>query len=151
MSDPATDAYLGLLAAYEPEIKEVALAVRTLVLEEAPTAAELPFDVMNAVAAGYSFTGKPKDSFVHIAAYSGWVNLGFNKGSEFADPGCILRGEGKWVRHIRISSLSDVERPIVRKFVKEAVRRAKRYVPVVIETKPVVRAISKRRRRPRQR
>lgn len=71
---------------FEPRIGELALAVRKLVLEEAPEASELIYDAYNAVASGYSFTGRPSDAFIHVAVYAKWVNFGFDRGSSPEDP-----------------------------------------------------------------
>ena len=132
MIPPPAKEYLDLLAAFEPRIMELTLAVRAIVLEEAPGAFELLYDVSNAVAAAYTFTAKPSHAFIHIAAYSSWVNLGFNKGVDLPDPGCILRGDGTWIRHIRLSSIADSERVSVRKLVQEAVLRAPRPATVIL-------------------
>src|SRR2546425_948975 len=79
---PPNPKYQQFLSPYEPRIRDLALRTRPLVLEEAPDSMELIYDAYNAVATGYSFTGRPSDSFIHIAVYSRWVNLGFNRGSE---------------------------------------------------------------------
>src|ERR1044071_6046281 len=123
---PPSPDYLQFMRPYSPEILELALATRRLVLEEAPDAVELIYDAYNAVVAGYSFTGRPGDAFIHIPAYPKWVNLGFHRGSELADPEGVLQGSGRWIRHIRIAELSDLERPMVRDFVRAAIARAKR-------------------------
>src|SRR5438874_12679647 len=110
--------YLEFLSPFEPRITELALAARALVLEEAPDAAELIYDAYNAVATGFSFTGRPSDAFIHIAVYARWVNLGFNRGSTLDDPAGVLQGSGRWVRHIRISELADLDKPAMRAFIK---------------------------------
>ena len=144
--------YLEFLAPYGPRIARLAIAIRKLVLEESPGATELIYDAYNAVATGYSFTGRPGDSFIHIAAYAGWVNLGFNRGSQLDDPKSQLRGSGRWIRHIRISELEDLEAPAARAFVKAAVARAERPEAkarkVPSTGKSVVRAIYAKKRRP---
>jgi hypothetical protein len=76
------------------------------------------------VSAGYSFTGRPSDSFIHIAAYAHWVNLGFNHGVDLDDPDGVLQGSGRQVRHMRISELADVRKPVVRAFVRAAIAHA---------------------------
>lgn len=151
MSRPPSDDYLRFLSAYDPSITRLALAVRAIVLAEAPDAIELVYDAYSAVAAGYTFTGRPSDIFIHIAAYKSWVNLGFNRGSELSDPGCLLRGEGRYIRHIRISSIADVERPFVRRFVQAAVAAAPRASAETAKPEPVtvVRSMYKKKRRPR--
>jgi hypothetical protein len=151
---PPNAEYLRFLSAYEPRITEIALAVRKLVLEEAPGATELIYDAYNAVAAGYSFTGRPSDAFIHIAAYAGWVNLGFNRGSQLDDPRGLLQGSGRWIRHLRISAPADLEEPAVRAFVKQTVAGADRPDPADSKSKTasksVVRAIYPKRRRPKK-
>ena len=129
----------------------MALATRRLVLEEAPGAVELIYDAYNAVVAGYSFTGRPSDAFIHIPVYPKWVNLGFHRGSELDDPQRVLQGSGRWVRHIRISELADLERPMVRNFVRAAVARAKRPEAQagVKKGQSIVRAVYPKRRRPK--
>src|SRR5439155_19545269 len=108
---PPTAEYLEFLAPFERRVIDLALAARALVLEEAPDAVELLYDAYNAVAAGYSFTGRPSDAFIHIAAYAKWVNLGFHRGSELDDPHGLLQGSGRWIRHIRIAAPADADRP----------------------------------------
>jgi hypothetical protein len=144
---PPNRDYLKFLAVYGPEITALALAVRKLVLEEAAGAAELIYDAYNAVASGYSFTGRPSDACIHIAVYAKWVNLGFNRGVDLSDPQGILQGAGRQVRHIRIASEADLDRAFVRRFVKAAVARAIR-PEKPIEGASEVRAIYPRRRRP---
>ena len=147
---PPRREYLEFLSVYEPRITQLALAVRTLVLSEAPEAVELIYDAYNAVAAGYSFTGRPSDAFIHIAAYASWVNLGFNHGADLDDPGGLLRGTGRQVRHIRIAEAGDVRKPAIRAFIRDAIRRAARPEGrAEAAGTSVVRAIYEKRRRPR--
>jgi hypothetical protein len=145
---PPKREYLNFLSPFEPRIRKLALAVRKLVLEEARGATELIYDAYNAVATGYSFTGRPSDACIHIAVYAHWVNLGFNRGSQLADPQRVLQGAGRWVRHIRIAEWPDLEKPVVRAFVKAAVAQAERPDAPVGKSKSVVRAIYAKKRRP---
>src|ERR1700730_4808843 len=118
---PPNAEYIRFLSPFETRVTELALATRALVLAEAPDSTELIYDAYNAVATGYSFTGRPSDAFIHIAVYANWVNLGFNRGSELDDPQRMLQGSGRWIRHIRIAEQQDLERPTVRAFVKAAI------------------------------
>jgi hypothetical protein len=151
---PPRPEYIRFLSLFGPGVTRLALAVRQLVLEEAPASTELIYDAYNAVATGYSFTGRPSDAFVHIAVYAHWVNLGFNWGVDLPDPQGVLEGSGRRVRHIRISQPADLEKPIVRRLVRAAAARAKRPHPKTGQAvKPggsVVRAIYARKRRPVQ-
>jgi hypothetical protein len=112
---------LAHLARYDPHISHLTLALREMVLEEAPDAIE---SVVNgyAVAIGFSFTGKPiKDGFCHIVTYNGHVNLGFNRGALLPDPNRVLAGTGKAIRHMTIRNQSDLDRPAVRRYLQAAI------------------------------
>ena len=76
MIRPPDRQLLGYLAAYNPHVSDLTLALREVVLEEAPDAIE-SISRGYAPAMGVSFTGKPlKDGFCHIVTYETHVNLG---------------------------------------------------------------------------
>ena len=147
---PPLPEYLSFLKPYSAEVRDLALATRALVFEEAPDASELIYDAYNAVASGYTFTGRPSDAFIHIAVYAKWVNLGFNRGSQLQDTFQMLQGSGRWVRHIRISELADLKQPAIRALVKQSIAQAERPAKATATAAPksVVRAIYPKRRRP---
>lgn len=123
MVRPPDRRLLDSLAPYDPHIANLALALREVVLEEAPEAIESLVDGY-AVAIGFSFTGKPlKDGFCHVVAYPNRVNLGFNRGALLADPDGALDGSGKLIRHIRIENHEDLDRPLVRRFLRAAIQK----------------------------
>ena len=114
---------LDYLAAYDPHVASLFLALREIVLEEAPAAIE-SISMGYALAIGFSFTGKPlKDGFCHIVACKSWVNLGFNRGTLLPDPGKILLGTGKLIRHITFRNHDDLERPVVRRYLQAAIQQ----------------------------
>jgi hypothetical protein len=114
---------LNYLAPYDPRIANLALALREIVLDEAPEAFE---SLVNgyAVAIGFSFTGKPlKDGFCHVVTYKNCVNLGFNRGALLADPDGALEGSGKLIRHLRVHNHDELDRPIIRRLVRAAIEQ----------------------------
>src|SRR6266446_6458036 len=115
---PPNPEYLKFLSPFEDRIRDLALETRALVIVEAPDSTELIYDAYNAVATGYSFTGRPSDAFIHVAVYARWVNLGFNQGSQLNDPNRVLQGTGRWIRHIRIPDLAALEKPGLRALVR---------------------------------
>jgi Domain of unknown function (DU1801) len=106
-------------------IQSLTLAVRKLILEEAPDASEFIYEVYT-IADHFTFTERPGDAFVFTTAHANWVNLGFNFGSLLPDPGGLLRGEGKWIRHVRIAQTADLDVPGVRELVTAAITQAER-------------------------
>lgn len=123
MTRPPGRQLLSYLASYDPHVSDMMLALRDIVLEEAPRAIESIVKGY-AVSIGFSFTGKPlKDGFCHIVAYKSHVNLGFNRGALLADPNKVLAGNGKSIRHITIHNQSELERPFVRRYLQAAIEQ----------------------------
>jgi len=116
----APEELLEFLAAFAPGISKLFLATRRTVLMAAPEANELVYDAYNAVTAAYSFSGRLKEAFCHVAAYSGHVNLGFNRGAELPDPSRLLAGSGARIRHVRIGSAADLRAPALEALLRAA-------------------------------
>jgi hypothetical protein len=117
---------LDCLVGWDPRVAEMMLALREIVLEEAPDAVESLVKTY-AVSIGFSFTGKPlKDGFCHVVAYATHVNLGFNRGAEMADPSRVLEGKGKSIRHVTFRKMSELERPFVRPYLQAATEMARK-------------------------
>ena len=113
-----------MLSRYDLSVGELALALREMVLEEAPTAVERLVQVY-ALVFWYSLTGKMSDAFVQVVTYTKGVNLMFNRGAELEDPHGVLVGEGKIIRHIKVRTPEDLKNPHLRKFIRAALKHAK--------------------------
>ena len=120
---PPDPQLLGFLEAYDRHISGLALALREIVLEQAPDASESIYQVYT-VAIWFGFSGKMKDMFCYIATSAGHVNLGFPRGASLPDPNRVLEGDGKTMRHIKFRSLRDVERPFVPRYIQAAMQQA---------------------------
>ena len=123
MERPPDPRLLGFLEAYDRHISDLALALREIVLEEAPDATEWIYQVYT-VAIWFGYSGKMKDMFCYIATNAGHVNLGFPRGATLPDPNRVLEGEGKTMRHVKFASRRDVERPFVRRYIRAAMEQA---------------------------
>ncbi|MEO8661542.1 MAG: DUF1801 domain-containing protein [Bryobacteraceae bacterium] len=143
---------LEFLKPYDEGIRQLALGLRAVVLEELSPSHENIYDAYNAVSIGYGSSPRLKDGICHIAVYSKHVNLGFNKGAQLPDPAKVLKGTGKWIRHITLKSIEDTGNPIVRKYLQNAKEQAGAPHPDTPAPKvhSVVKAIYPRRRRPGQ-
>ena len=122
---PADPEYLKLLRPYGDGIQKLALAARKLILEEAPEASEFVYEVYT-IANHFAFTERPSDAFVFTTTHANWVNLGFNFGSQLPDPQRLLRGEGKWIRHVRIEKVADLDAAGIRELIRAAIAQAER-------------------------
>src|ERR1700682_2881436 len=123
MERPPDPQLIGFLDAYDRHISDLALALREIILEEAPDASESIYQVYT-VAIWFGFSGKMKDMFCYIATNAGHVNLGFPRGAAMPDPNRVLEGDGKTMRHIKFKSRRDLDRPFVRRYIQAAMEDA---------------------------
>jgi hypothetical protein len=63
------------------------------------------------------------DSYAYIIPYKEWVDLGFYQGVELPDPDGLLEGSGAKLRHMKIRSVDDANRPAIRSLVEGALER----------------------------
>jgi hypothetical protein len=66
---------------------------------------------------------KMTDGYAYIMPMRGYINLGFYQGAVLADPGRLLEGTGKGLRHVKIRSLTEANRPPVRALLAAALVR----------------------------
>lgn len=113
-----------MLSRYDLSVGELALGLREKILKEAPAAVERLLQVY-ALVFWYSLTGKMSDAFCQVVIYPKGVNLMFNRGAELDDPGGVLVGEGKIIRHIKVRRREDLKNPHLRTFIRAALKHAK--------------------------
>ncbi len=100
------------IATLRPPIRGVVSALRRLVHEVAPEAKET------------LKWGIPTYSLERIVCYilptKGHVTLGFYRGADLSDPHGLLVGEGKKLRHVKISKVKDTRNRALKRLVREA-------------------------------
>ena len=102
----------------QPEYQPVVAAIRSLMRASAPDAKEvmsygLPMYIQ-------------KMTLAWISPSKTGITLGFTYGSEFEDRYGLLRGVGKHAKHVRMKKLSEVNKPALRYYIKQALRLDKR-------------------------
>jgi hypothetical protein len=110
-----------ILTEFDPSVQELSRKARALIYEVLPQVVEVPWVQQKVI--GYG-TGPKKMSehFAYIAPQQKHVNLGFYYGAELPDPEGLLEGTGKLLRHVKIRSGSDLEKPAVRALLALATR-----------------------------
>lgn len=157
MSHTPPPALIKFLKPYDRAIRDLALDLRALVLEEMAPCYENIYDAYSAVAIGYGTSDRLRDGIFHIAVYTKHVNLGFNEGAVLEDPKGILQGSGNQIRHIKVKTSEDIQQPIIRSYIRRARKKAiaeARRLGIPASPKPdgvisTVKAIYPKRRRPR--
>jgi len=117
-------ALLTFLRPYDREVRDLAVRLRALVLEEMAPCYENIYDAYSAVAIGYGTSDRLRDGIFHIAVYAKHINLGFNDGATLDDPKGILQGAGNRIRHITIKTPEDIKRPEIRAYIRRARKKA---------------------------
>ena len=68
---------------------------------------------------------KMSEGYSYILPHKNWVNLGFYMGTSLPDPSGLMEGTGKKLRHVKVRSVEDAERPEIRRLIEEALAERK--------------------------
>ena len=126
---------LEFLHGYDPRVSALAIGLRTLVLDEMAPCHEYIFAMRSKVMLLYGPTERViADAVCSIGVFSKHVNLIFRRGTDLSDRHGILEGSGSAMRHIKLRKLSELDRPELRAYVREArkcagLRRPRRRTP----------------------
>jgi hypothetical protein len=119
-----TDNRLGtvddVLKGVAEPLTTIMLRLREIIIEVDPDTTEQPRPGDRALSYGVG-QKKMKEGYAFIAPQRGYVNLGFYQGTGLPDPSGLLEGTGKGLRHVKIRSLEDADRPEVRRLIVAAV------------------------------
>jgi hypothetical protein len=102
-----------ILAGVQSPQREVAEALRRLILATGPALQET---VMYGVP-----WYRGKDYVFAIAAHSSHTNLEFYRGTSLRDPGHLLEGTGKNLRHVKVFTVEDARQPRLQALLLEAI------------------------------
>lgn len=94
--------------------------LRDIIIDVDPDTTEQPRPGDRALHYGVG-TRKMAEGYAYIIPQKSYVNLGFYKGTSLPDPMGLLEGTGKELRHVKIRSLEDADRPEVRQLIAAAV------------------------------
>lgn len=113
MSEESQKLFEEVISQNDAAVQEIARATRALIYDVLPQVVEVVWTQQRNI--GYG-TGPKKMSehFSWIGLTKSYVQLGFFYGTELPDPDGLLEGTGKMLRHIKLRSVADVQRPAVR-------------------------------------
>ena len=101
----------GFLAKYSPEIQAQAEVVLAKMRARLPGAVEMVYDNYNALVCGFSPTERPSEAVFSVVFNPRHISICFIQGASLADPHGILVGSGNQVRHVKLFSPEDLDRP----------------------------------------
>jgi hypothetical protein len=111
------------LASYSPNVREMALKTRALVMSIMPDMVE-QIDVPGKLL-GYGWDTTYAGTVCVIMPLKDSVNLGFARGTSLPDPEKMLVGTGKRARHIKFKSADEIDHPAVRALLEAALALGK--------------------------
>ncbi len=121
MSGQGSNTFEQVIAGLDPSVQDLARATRALILELYPETVEVPWPRLPIV--GFSKGGqKMNEQFACITRQPDHVDLGINVQHRPPDPEHILEGNAILFRHARLRSLSDLQRPGLRKLLEFAIQ-----------------------------
>lgn len=107
------------LSGYGRDVRARAEALRALVKQVAPGAAETVQPGWKAISYSY------ERAFCSIMPLRAGVNLAFQEGVDLPDPQGLLTGTGRRMRHVRIRADDDIRTPALAALIRAAAERAK--------------------------
>ena len=125
MADAKFGSFDDLLEITEESQRQTATHLRELILSMHPEAVEVVRLGDRAASFGFG-PKKMSEAYAYVLPYKSWVNLGFYFGAALPDPDNLMEGTGKKLRHIKMRSPQDADRPGVKKLIEAAMaeRRA---------------------------
>ncbi|HEU5217418.1 MAG TPA: DUF1801 domain-containing protein [Gemmatimonadales bacterium] len=123
MSTPNA-ALRGFLAKYTPALARFGRSARTRLRKQIPGGIEFVYDNYNGLVFGYGPGERPSDAILSLLLLPRWVTLCFLKGAGMPDPDRLLKGSGNQVRHVRLAAATDLERPEIKRLIRQAVSTA---------------------------
>jgi hypothetical protein len=124
-TDTRRGSFKDVIRTSNTQMAAVAHKLRNLIADVYPDVAEVPRPAEQHASYGVGLS-KATEVFGYICPMPEYVRLGFYYGGALPDPKRLLQGEGKRLRHIKMYSLADVERPEVRRLIDAAIRERKK-------------------------
>lgn len=108
---------------FSPRVGDIALTARERILGLVPDARERVIPGWKAVT--YTLGDAERHEVVSLVLHGGHVNLQFPAGVHLPDPGGLLEGSGKSMRHVKLTDAGAVGMEQVGKLILAAAERAR--------------------------
>lgn len=108
-----------IVSRVSPHARQLAEQARALIQAVYPAVVEVPWPKQRVIGYGVG-PKKMSEHFCYISVSKNHVNLGFMYGAELPDPEGLLEGEGKLLRHVRITQPEQLSNPALRKLLEVA-------------------------------
>ncbi len=117
------DSLRELLDGFDPEVRRLALSLRARVRDVVPDAQEKVIGGYKSI--NYGFGSGMSDQFAAIVLHKEHVNLQVPRGIDLPDPGRMLEGTGKAMRHVKIRTDETIRSDEIKELVESAAALAR--------------------------
>jgi hypothetical protein len=118
--DPAVDTFLK---GYSPQVREIAVKAREVILSVLPDATEKVYPGWKVIQ--YGVAADMKSVFAAISPQRERVNLGLANGAGLPDPEGLLEGTGVGIRHVKLASPEAAGARAVKELIRGALQATK--------------------------
>ena len=108
-----------IVANVSPHVRQLAEQARSLIQAVYPSVVEVPWPKQRVIGYGVG-PKKMSEHFCYLSVSKNHINIGFMYGAELPDPEGLLDGEGKLLRHVRITQPEQLSNPALRQLIKVA-------------------------------
>jgi hypothetical protein len=136
----------AFLDRFTPQVAAIGRACLTKMQARLPGAVRLVYDNYNALVIGFGPSERASEALFSIALYPRWVTLFFLQGAGLADPKRLLKGSGKIVRHIVLTSAADLDLAAIQDLMAKALKRSEFGIDPTAPGRLVIRSISAKQR-----
>lgn len=132
---------------YTPAVGAEGRAALAKLRRLVPGAVQLVYDNYNFLAVGFGPSERAGEAVLSLAFAPRWIILFFLKNAlDLSDPKGLLRGSGKIVRSIRLTSAKDLDTRPVRALIHEALARADVPIDAKGRGRLIIRSVSAKQR-----
>ena len=117
-----------IIAKQRPEMVKLVKAVLAKLRPRFPGAVEMVYDKKRGMVLGFCADHRASNVINSIVVYSKWINLFFSKAIRCPIPKACCRARHH-VRHIRLTSADDLDRPAIKALMAEALKRRSEVEP----------------------
>ena len=137
----------GFLAKYSPSVAREARGALMRMRRLVPGAVEMVYDNYNALVIGFGPTERASEGVLSLAIFPRWVTLCFiQNGPDIPDPKGLLQGTGNVVRHVRLTSATDLDKAAIRTLIREALALAEVPINPAGRRRMVIKSVSAKQR-----
>ncbi len=124
MPDTKFGTFDELMDSAVPDMRSIVSRLREIVVDVDPDTVEVVRLGDRAATYGVG-PKKMSEGYAYILPHKNWVNLGFYMGVALPDPAELLEGTGKKLRHVKVRSVEDADRPELRALIEQALAERK--------------------------